>query len=232
MNRRNFLKLCTFATGNFIVTACEGEKMMNDLYQNVQLPPFSATNLHTLLNELLDAYEAKGMKVSNDLLPPINEQELREICSWFPGELPAEIIALYAWRGGHKKDAWEADFPFWFRDNSFCSIERAKQEYQSMMDSYGTIPEDHELLKYSFPFASFNGGCYVLPTQGQPFSSALSLPIISVLEGIDILFYSIESMVSTCIEWVKHPQYDEDYSLPKEIEIEIWQKHNPGIFKY
>ena len=205
---------------------------MKDLYSNITLPEFSNDNLHKLLDKLLAAYESKGMSVSDSLLPPIPELELVKKCNWFPGKLPPQIISLYSWRGGQEKDAWESEFPFWFRDNSFCSIERAEDEYKSMMESYGSYPQDHELLKYSFPFAAFNGGWYVFPTKGQPFSSSLKAPIISVLEGIDIFFFSIESMVLTCLDWVSHEKYDADYTLPEDIEMKIWRKHNPGIFEH
>ena len=99
-----------------------------------------------------------------------------------------------------------------------------------MMESYGIFPADHELLKYSFPFAAFNGGWYVFPTRGQPFSSSLEAPIIGVLQGIDIYYFSIETMVSTCIDWVSHEKYGADSSLPGDVERKIWQKHNPGVF--
>lgn len=101
-----------------------------------------------------------------------------------------------------------------------------------MMESYGTIPEDHFMLKHSFPIASFNGGWYVLPTKGHRFSKNLTAPIISVLQGIDVFFYSIETMVSTCIDWVNHEKYDKNYTLPEDVEMSIWRKHNPGIFTY
>ena len=229
MNRRDLVKLC--ATGCFAgIVGFEKVSAMNDPYPNIALPEFSSENLHRLLDNLLNAYESKGMHVSDSLLPPLSKSELIKRCSWFPGELPPEIISLYSWRAGQEKDAWEAEFPFWFRDNSFCSVERAEHEYESMMESYGIYPEDHELLKYSFPFAAFDGSWYVFPTKGQPFSSSLKAPIINVLEGIEVYYFSIETMVLTCLDWVGHEKYDADGSLPENVEREIWQKHNPGVF--
>jgi len=230
MNRRDFVKICS-SLGCYGITGCDKNKPMTDLYLSVTVPDFSSENLHKLLDRLLAAYEAKEMNVSDSLLAPISESELVKRCGWFPGKLPPEIVSLYSWRGGQKKDAWESEFPFWFRDNSFCSIDRAEREYKSMMESYGVYPENHELLKYSFPFASFNGGWYVFPTKGQPFSSNLKAPIISVLQGIDIHFFSMEKMASTCIDWVNHEKYGADYSLPEDTEMNIWHKHNPGIFE-
>ena len=229
MNRRSFLISSSSLTALFAL-GCDNKDIMNNQYSDIKLPEFSSENLHELLNSLLSAYEQKDMKVSESLLPGLSEGELREKLNWFPGEVTPELISLYGWRGGQEKDAWESEFPFWFRDNSFCSIERAESEYRSMMDSYGSYPEDHELLKYSFPFASFNGGWYILPTKGQSFSTNLKAPIISVMQGIDIHYFSIEQMVRTCIEWVQHEEYGEDYTLPEEIEIQIWQKYNQGIF--
>lgn len=204
---------------------------MEDPYQRISVPEFSSINLHSLLDKLVDAYESKGMYVSDSLLPPLSETDLANRCHWFPGELPPEIISLYSWRGGQEKDARDSEFPFWFRDNSFCSVVRAEFEYKSMMDSYGIYTEYHELLKYSFPFAAFNGGWYIFPTRGQPFSANLNAPIIGVLQGIGIYYYSIETMIQTCIDWVNHDNYDEKCSIPEKIEMEIWQRYNPGIFE-
>ena len=203
----------------------------NDMDKEFLVPEFSAARLHEKLERLTAAFEAKGIHVSKSLLPPLPENEVRARCHWFPRELSEEIIALYGWSGGQEKDAWEEEYPFWFRDNSFSSLTRAETEYRSMMESYGSNPADHDLLKYCFPFASFNGSWFVLPTKGHPLDNRLPKPVISVLEGVDIYFYSIESMIDTCIEWVGHPSYAEDYTLLHSIELEIWRKYNPGIFE-
>jgi hypothetical protein len=215
-----------------VFVGCGKDDPMSEKYHVINMPEFSQSRLHSQLDKLLAAYEDKGMKVSETMLPALTENEIREQCTWFPGELTKEIISLYSWRGGQQNDAWETKHPFWFRDNSFASLARAKIEYQSMMDSYGKNPEDHEMLKYSFPFASFNGGWYVLPTRKHDFNPSLKSPVISVLQGIDVYFYTIESMVSTCTEWVSHPEFDSDYTLPEDIEKQIWKKHNPRIFEY
>lgn len=98
------------------------------------------------------------------------------------------------------------------------------------MDSYGSYEQDHQMLKHAFPIASFNGGWYVIPTRDHNLPSILKKPIISVHEGIDIYFYSIEKMVDTCVEWVEHNKYASHGLYPESIELEIWRKHNPGIF--
>lgn len=232
MKRRDLLKLGSMVMVSPIFTGCSKEEYMSEKHHVINMPEFSETRLHSELDRLLAAYEDKGMKVSETLLPALTEYEIIEQCSWFPGELTKEIISLYSWRGGQEHDAWETEHPFWFRDNSFTSLQRVQNEYRKMMDSYGKYPEDHEMLKYSFPFASFNGGWYVLPTRKHNFNQSLKSPVISVLEGIDVYFYSIESMVSICTEWVSRPEYDTDYTLPEEIEEKIWKKYNPGIFEY
>lgn len=231
MDRREFLNVSSALVMSALIPS-GGISAMEPLYPDVTVPEFSSANLHNLLDALVDAYESKGLRVGDSLLPPLSKAELERRCRWFPGKLPQEIVSLYAWRGGQANEAWDEDFPFWFRDNSFCSIDRAEREYKSMMKFYGIYPEDHELLKFSFPFASFNGGWYVLPTSGQPYSPNLSAPIVSVLQGIDIYFFSMEQMVRTCIDWVSHEKYKEGHSMPEDIEMEIWAKHNPGIFGY
>ncbi len=218
--------------GAYLVGCDDSSHQKSVKHMDITLSPFSKANLHEKLDRLLSAFESKGMKVSDTLLPSVSESALRKQCSWFPGELTEEIIALYGWRGGQKNDAWETEYPFWFRDNSFCSLERAEREYKSMMETYGTIEQDHHMLKHAFPIASFNGGWYVIPTKGHNLNLALEKPVISVLEGIDIYFYSLEKMVETCIEWVQHKNYKKDGLFPAEVELEIWRKHNPGIFEW
>ncbi len=197
---------------------------------NIHLPEFSKARLHQHLDRLLNAYESKGMRVRESLLPGVPEAELKKRCAWFPGELIEEIVALYEWRGGQAKDAWETEFPFWFRDNSFCSLERAESEYKSMMASYGKNPADHQMLKYAFPIAAFDGSWYVIPTRSHNLNSVLKRPTICVHEGIDIYFHSLEKLVETCVEWVSHENYSTEGLYPESLELEIWRKHNPGVF--
>ncbi len=229
MNRRDLLKLLALVSFTGL-PGCDRNGPNQDQYAKFSPPAFSHENLHRLLDALLSAYENKGMRVGDTLLPAVTESNLIKQCQWFPGDLTPELVSLYAWRGGQEKDAWNTEFPFWFRDNSFCSIQRAKSEYHSLMQTYGSILWGEKWLKYAFPIAAFNGGWYVIPTRGQPFSQALKTPIISVMEGIDIFFYSIETMVHTCLDWVRHEDYGHKQALPAEVEMEIWRKHNPGIF--
>lgn len=93
------------------------------------------------------------------------------------------------------------------------------------------LAEHEELLEHSFPFAAFNGAWLVLPCKGQNLDRRLARPVISVLEGIDVHFYSLQLMVDTCVEWMSHPQYDPHDHLPEDVEMEIWRRHNPGIFQ-
>lgn len=234
MERRFFLKIAGMLAIGGAMTGCgqPRESFENDQTKQ-SLPPFSPDRLHQQLEQLRLAFEAKGLNVSRTLLPPLQDHELREKSEWFPGQIVPELIALYSWRGGQEPGPWDladTDFPFWFRDYAFSSLAIAKEEYQSMMASYGQIPEFHEQLKTSFPFAAFNGGWLVIPTIPYSFDKELAHPIVSVMEGIDVFFYSIEKMVETCIDWVSHPSYVGDGTLPEAVELEIWRKHNPGIF--
>jgi hypothetical protein len=197
------------------------------------LPPFSAENLHKLLDALLAAYEAHYPGIGETLLPPIGAGELHSRCDWFPGRLPAEIIALYGWRGGQDLSHLGAEEPaFWSPDNIFCSPEDAAAAYRSISWSYALWPPDRNLLRYAFPFATFEGSSYVLPTRSQGLPPGLERPVISVFEGVDIYFHSLESLVRTCLDWITHPGYRGDAALGSEIEMDIWLRHNPGLFTY
>jgi len=228
MNRRQFSQASLFAmsSGALSLSGCRE----NSDAPPIALPPFSQSTFHSQLEALRLAYEAKDQHVSSSLLPPLNESVLRERCAWFPAALPEELIALYAWHGGQDKEVDQDKFPFWFRDCGFISPSQAEREYKDIMSSYGQNPMDHELLKYSFPFAAFNSGWLVLPCKSQSLDPRFPRPVIFVMEGITVFFYSMQLMVDTCVEWVSHPQLNEHAQLPSDIELKIWQKHNPRIF--
>jgi hypothetical protein len=115
----------------------------------------------------------------------------------------------------------------------FTSLERAKEEYQSMIASYG-VGNSRELegieLRTSFPFASFNGGWYVVPCTGHDLDAEHAYPVVSVFQGIDVYFHSIESMLTTCIDWrLASTLVDDAWELEEGLERAIWRKHNPGV---
>lgn len=228
MNRRQFSQT-SFSFLSSAVLPLSACRQTNDA-PPVVLPAFSQVVFHAQLEALRLAYEAKGQHVSSSLLPPLNEVALRERCAWFPAALPQELTSLYAWHGGQDKKVDQDKFPFWFRDCGFISPNEAEREYKDIMSIYGQNPMDHELLKYSFPFAAFNSGWLVLPCKGQSLDLRFPRPVIFVMEGITVFFYSMQLMIDTCVEWVSHPQLNEHAQLPPEIELKIWQKHNPGIF--
>jgi hypothetical protein len=117
----------------------------------------------------------------------------------------------------------------------FTSLERARFEYESMMQSYGignSRAEDGIELRTSFPFASFNGGWYVFPCEGQDKDKNHPFAIVSVFQGIDVYFHSIHSMLETCIDWKSASIWTEaqGWNLPGQSELKIWRRHNPGLF--
>ena len=194
------------------------------------------SNIHKLLDDLCKSFEEKEHHVSSSLLNSVSEEEIKGRCkSWFPSAIPVSVIELYTWKGGQAKDAWEEEFPFWFRDMSFISLDQAEKEYKSMMESYGvynTLEEDGVVLNGCFPFAAFNGGWFVIPSSNHKWESKYKEPVICVLQGITLYYYSVEQMLKTCIECVRHPTWSTDESdLDEDVELLIWRKHNPGIFE-
>lgn len=192
--------------------------------------------LHHLLNELCNSFENKGHAVTPSLLEPLSEEELKNKCkSWFPAEIPASIKELYTWKAGQRNDAWAEEFPFWFRDMSFISLEQAESEYKSMNQFYGvenTIETDGVLLKDCFPFAAFNGGWFVIPASNNKWSTKFDEPVICIFQGISQYYHSINKMVKTSIECVQHPSWStEEPDIGEDEEMVIWKKHNPGIFE-
>ena len=187
----------------------------------------------TLLEELRVAYEAIGRNVSASLCPAISEAELRERCSWFSHDLPAEVVALYGWRGGQDTEDESHLSPFFFRDVIFITPERAKREYESMMSTYGTettLAKDRVELSACFPFASYSGSWYVFPCGAQIIRPEHPRGVVNVFQGFYLLYYSVATMLETCIDWVRDPGFTERNWRWHNVENDIWEKHNPGIF--
>lgn len=189
------------------------------------------TNIQLKLDKLLRLYEEKHYSLAKSLKPGLSEEEIKKKCTWFPVGLSKELLEIYTWRNGQIGDPSEEKYPFWFRDNAFCSIERAKEAYDNIVKVYAedNIPERDgvDLLK-CFPFAEFNGECYLLPCSSQSMDNKHMRPVIN--QNGEIYYYSIDAMLDTVIDWVKCPEYKMFESLPEEIELKIWRKHNPGIF--
>lgn len=190
--------------------------------------PFSKEKLRDGLEKLRLAFEAKGHHVTKELLPPVSEKLLRELCPWFPAPLTEEIVALYGWRAGQRENTWDLDFPFWFRDCGFASLIESKRAYEQIMTHYGSYEPDRELLTNAFPIAEFNGGWLVVALNGH---EGFERPVISVHEDVAVWFHSVNTMVDTCLEWVSHPSWKSGGTLPDSVEMEVWRKHNPGIFQ-
>lgn len=191
-----------------------------------------ASGIQSKLTVLLSAYKEKGYNLQGSMAPGLSKTEIQSKTSWFPSTLCPEIIELYMWHNGQHSDPAEVEFPFWFRDNAFISIENSKDVYEEIVKVYA---EDNDpdrdgvdLLK-CFPFASFNGECYLIPCCPQRIDGDHVRPVIN--QNGEIYYYSIETMVSTVIDWVKHPDYKMFEHLPQEVELYIWRLHNPGIFE-
>ena len=189
------------------------------------------SEIQNKLNELLIAYSEKGIHLAEKMNPGLLEDDIKERTAWFPVDLCQEIIEMYSWKNGQIDDASTSESPFWFRDNAFCSIENAKVVYESVVKSYAkdNIPERDGIdLLRCFPFAEFDGNCYLLPCSSQSIDTKHERPVIN--QNGEIYYYSIEKMLDTVIEWVKHPDYNQFSPLPDNVELEIWRKHNPNIF--
>jgi len=190
--------------------------------------------IKNLLDALLEEFERKGNYVSRCLNEGLSRDQIREKTQWFNHELTDEVVELYEWKNGQSQDGWEVEYPFWFRDNTFCDLSRAEQTYRQVLelDAPPLMSSDSGGLDLTtcFPFAEFNGEYFVVPCVGIERNGISEFPILDRFG--DVYFYSFESMLKTCIDWVHNSSYDEwgGLDLSQEKEREIWEKHNPGRF--
>lgn len=180
-----------------------------------------------LCDDLVTAYEAKGQVVSQNLKPGIPESEYARIIGFDPQEIPPSVLKLYQWRNGCVDEEVEA--LFLFRDNCFISADRGKEELNLIRNFYSADDEDRFDLNRVIPIAAFEGSVFAVVTGKHNFGSGFEYPVVSIFEGIDLFFSSIEAMLQTCIAWVTHPDWDRYNSLPYNVELEIWKRLNPAV---
>lgn len=191
------------------------------------------SKIRELLEELRTAFISRGVDVDSTLKAGLTREEVLEKTASLDFPLPEELIELYTWRNGTEDDS----HLFRFRDNPFISLERALVEQKELAGCYGdasTFEADGFRLDRSFPFAAFEGSWYMLVCASHRLKSPEKHPVVNVFEGIDLYFHSLESMLRTCIDWVRDPHWTEGsgLGLHEDVETAIWNRHNPGIFTF
>lgn len=192
--------------------------------------------IKNLLDALEQEFERKGHYVSRCLNEGLSKDQIREKTQWFNHELADEVVELYRWKNGQSQDAWEVEYPFYFRDNTFCDLSRAEKTYRQVLELDAPALINSGLgrpdLTTCFPFAEFNGEYFLIPCVEIKWDGISGFPILDRFG--DVYFHSFESMLKTCIDWVHNSSYDEwgSLNISEEKEREIWEKHNPGIFSH
>jgi hypothetical protein len=187
-----------------------------------------------LLDELRLAMRERGRDVDRHLKPRLSREELLEQTQPLGLTVPEELVELYEWRNGQGEDAEMSQDALIFRDNKFVDVAGALREYPLIQEYWGP-PEPDTLefgfdLRESFPFATYMGSSYVLVCGEHTLASPHPHPVVNVFQGVELFFHSLETMLRTCIDWVRHPAWGTDSDLPEDVELEIWLRHNPGLF--
>jgi hypothetical protein len=178
-------------------------------------------------DELVAIYEAKGQTVSQNLMLGISPSEYAKAIGFEIEQIPSSVLKLYQWRNGCANEGAEA--LFLFRDNCFIRAERGKEELNMIRNIYGANSEDRFDLTRVIPIAAFEGSVFAVVTGKHNLGSRFEHPVVSIFEGIDLFFGSIESMLQTCIAWVGHPEWEPFNELPRDEELKIWRRLNPGV---
>lgn len=190
-----------------------------------------------LLEELRGAFRSRGCDVDRFLRPGLAREAVLERTRVLGLSVPDDIVDLYGWRDGQSDDAeFEID-SFRFRDNTFISLERAIVEHRQIQEKiYGGFDSEEYVplgfdLEKSFPFAAYAGSWHVIVCGPHALASSSPHPIVNVYHGIVVFFHSVESMLRTCIDWVRDRRWsrESDLGLADDVEKEIWRRHNPGL---
>ena len=187
-----------------------------------------------LLDELRVEFVRHGRNVDRHLEPGLSRDELVERVRSLEMTLPDDLIEMYAWRNGQGADAEMSPDAFAFRDNAFVDVDGVLREYPLIQEYHApepdAVPYGFDLEKV-FPFAAFMGSSLVVVCGPHTLASPHPNPVASVHQGVDLFFHSLESMLRTCLEWIRHPGWTTSSLLPDQAEREIWFRHNPGVFE-
>lgn len=185
-----------------------------------------------LCEQLADTYALQGVDVRANLKPGIARAEILEALASLRLVVPEDVIELYGWRNGHILHT-DYERSLSFRDDPFLTIDGAVDAYLMMQHGYGidsTLADDRVDLKMVIPISSFEGAWDVVACGAHLHGSHMDHPVIHVHQGISLYYHSIEAMLRTNIDWVASPHWEQFSSLPRDVEMAIWERHNPGIF--
>lgn len=183
------------------------------------------------LDTLLGSFRSKGIDPGQNLKPGLSEAELDGHAARLKLVLPPAVRDLYAWRNGLADPYAENDRQFVFRDQSFLSLDDAEEaiaHIRGFLSAYASagldLPVDPDAL---LPIAALEGQFYAVPTGEGLAGLPGPHPVILLGEEMAVHFFSIESMIETCIDWVNDPSFDaEDFEV--EDDETAWERHNPG----
>ena len=186
---------------------------------------------------LTAAFEAHGVRVSENLQPGLAKSKILRIAEPLGFDLPPEVIDLYRWKNGHIDDEDSSLHRLvTFRDNAFLSLERGIEEHFEMRKYYGTEEATLERvgvdMRTCFPIGAFMGSWTAVACGKHKYGKSAKYPVINVFQGYDYYFDSVTAMLKTCVGWVSSPEWEQFGGLPDEIEGRLWKLHNPNRPRY
>lgn len=231
-------RLAAATTTVLLATACAGKKGERRPMEDF---PSVTTGLHEKLDRLVAAMAAKGFCVDGAFNPGLTREQIDEKTRGLGFRLPEELYQLYMWHDGTRPgfdDSQPGCTLFLFRDQVFLTLDQAVKELEDVRLSYGVTD--------AFPFTEWEGSWLVMPSRPYelpadvdtpPTRYRLERPVILVFQGIDVFAYSLDTLIDIATEWVErgvHTPGDEhvsreEYAVRQDLELQIWDAHNPGI---
>lgn len=184
------------------------------------------------LERFVDALEGHGIALRSNLAPGATDAELDALAERYNVELPADFRSLYQWQNGHRDQSALEVLRFGggafiglgeFEGNVRITIDIYREEMQAEGPSGDPVD-----LATVLPIADSGDGALVVPGVGLSLTPLSPCPVVRVMQGIDVHFLSIETMIDTCIDWVEQADWNPFANTPNELEI--WRRHNPGLF--
>jgi hypothetical protein len=168
-----------------------------------------ATPIAVSLEQLCGAFMDKGCEADRYLRPGMTAEAVAETTQGLPLTPPSEIVELYGWHDGQDAEAEFEPGAFRFRDQVFCSLERGVEGREKILNTYGGFGFADDFgfdIEQALPFATSEGSWYAVICGPHRLASPAPHPVVSFFQGVDLYFHSFESMLATCIDWVRSPE--------------------------
>lgn len=165
-------------------------------------------------------------------IPGLNDEQIQELTSHLPYQLPEEIHELYRWRNGTK----ERQKTLFHPSISILPLEEALVVARESIDIFDNTEDE---LRFEgnrlFPFIDDDGDLYVVKCIKEKQKSSPIISIFAEYDELDTVYTNLTNMMQTIAECYETGAYyliDDGFLEEDENKVaEILRKYNSDILE-